>query len=209
MLGALSEGPARLSPDGVAASQRRRMLAAMVAAVADRGYGDVVVADVVGRARVSRATFYEHFADKGDCFLAAYHACVEDILDVLRRLVATDRPPRERLHDFFDSFTSHLMAFPEGARVCLVEMYAAGPEAAAQRRQIQLDFVSHFREIHTALGEAGEPVLPMRRFDFEAIVAAISSLATNRVAMGDAHELPRLRAPLEAFVLRQFGLDPS
>jgi AcrR family transcriptional regulator len=56
MLAALEEGPARMSGDEVAASQRRRMLAAMVAAVAEKGYVAVAVADVISRARVSRAT---------------------------------------------------------------------------------------------------------------------------------------------------------
>jgi len=43
----------------------------MVAAVAERGYADVTVADVVAAARVSRTSFYAQFADKEDCFLAA------------------------------------------------------------------------------------------------------------------------------------------
>ncbi|MEC3957435.1 TetR/AcrR family transcriptional regulator [Nocardia sp. CDC153] len=49
---------------------RRRLLDAMADAVRERGYKDATVADVVRIARTSRRTFYEHFADKQDCFVA-------------------------------------------------------------------------------------------------------------------------------------------
>ena len=61
-------------------AQRVRMLAAMVQAVAEKGYARVAVADVIERAGVSRKTFYEQFANKEDCFLAAYDATVDDLL---------------------------------------------------------------------------------------------------------------------------------
>lgn len=207
MLSALADGPARLSADKVAASQRRRMLAAMVAAVAEKGYVGTSVADVISRARVSRATFYEQFADKGDCFMAAFHECVAIFVEGLRESVDAKKTPRDRLRAILTYYLGSLAEFPEGARVCLVETYAAGPEAAAQRRQIQLDFVAVLQENHDTFVKANEPVRSLTRFDFEAIVAAISSLATNRVAMGETDDLPRLRKPLEAFILRHYGLD--
>ena len=55
----------------VRASQRERLLRSVIAAVSESGYLAVTVADIVRRARVSRAAFYAHFADKEDCFLAA------------------------------------------------------------------------------------------------------------------------------------------
>jgi TetR/AcrR family transcriptional regulator len=207
LLGALAEGPARLSPEGVAASQRRRMLAAMVAAVAEKGYVAVAVADIVGRARVSRATFYEHFADKADCFVAAFHACVDQLVGALRARTSAAVPPRRRLHGLVEGYLDGLAAFPEGARVCLVESYAAGGEAILHRQQAQLDFARLFRDIHAGFAAAGEPVRPLDDFAFEALVGAISSLATTRVATGDAAGLPALAGPIEAFVLAHFGLD--
>src|SRR4051794_31061826 len=69
-----SPAPARLRRDEVAASQRGRMLRAMAEAASERGYVNTVVSDVVERAGVSRKTFYEHFTDKEECFLASYDA---------------------------------------------------------------------------------------------------------------------------------------
>jgi AcrR family transcriptional regulator len=208
MLSALGEGPARLAPADVAASQRRRMLAAMVAAVAEKGYVNVAVGDVVGRARVSRATFYGQFADKTACFIAAFDACVEAIVGTIRSGAPTGLPPRARLRRVLESYLGELAAFPEGARVCLVEIYAAGPEAARHRQRVQQDFVALLRALHEAFASSGdEPgVRPLTDFDFEALVGAISSLATNRVAAGDAAGLPSLLEPLEGFVLTHFGV---
>jgi len=207
LLAALGEGPARLAPAEVAAAQRRRMLAAMVAAVAEKGYVNVAVGDVVSRARVSRATFYAQFADKTACFIAAFDACVEGLVDTIRTGTPRRLPPRRRLRALLGSYLGGLAAFPEGARVCLVEIYAAGPEAARHRQQVQGDFVALLRELHAAFDAAGETDgRPLTDFAFEALVGAVSSLATNRVAAGDADRLPELREPLEAFVLQNFGV---
>jgi AcrR family transcriptional regulator len=61
--------------------RRRRLLAGMAAAIAERGYPQVTVADIVRLARTSRRTFYEHFPDKQQCLVAL-------ILDSHRRVVA-------------------------------------------------------------------------------------------------------------------------
>ncbi len=199
----------RRSTEDVAAWQRQRMLTAMVAAVAEKGYTSVAVADVVQRARVSRATFYEQFEDKTDCFVAAFHMCVDGFVEKLRRRNPPGPPPRQRLHILLDTYLGEMAEFPDGARVCLVEMYAVGPRAALHRRQIQLDFVALLQEMHAELAGAGEPVRALTDFDFEALVGAISSLATNKVAAGDAADVPALLGPVERFVLNNFGLDPA
>src|SRR6201986_2938023 len=67
----LPRGRSRLPAPDVQASQRERLLRATVAAIADKGYANVTVADIVRRAKVSRAAFYLHFRSREDCFLAA------------------------------------------------------------------------------------------------------------------------------------------
>jgi AcrR family transcriptional regulator len=67
----LPRGRSSLPATDVRAAQRDRMLRAMVAAAADRGYAEVTVADVVAAARVSRTSFYAQFADRDDCLFAA------------------------------------------------------------------------------------------------------------------------------------------
>src|SRR5260370_38077187 len=65
----LPRGRSHLPPGDVRASQRERLLHSVIAAVSESGYHGVTVADIVRRAKVSRAAFYEHFTNKQDCFL--------------------------------------------------------------------------------------------------------------------------------------------
>src|SRR5450756_1734906 len=69
----LPRGRSRLPAPAVAASQRDRLLRAVIAEAAEAGYPSVTVAGIVRRAKVSRAAFYVHFTDNEDCFLAATH----------------------------------------------------------------------------------------------------------------------------------------
>src|SRR3954451_3272974 len=79
----LPRGPHGLERDVVLASQRGRMLGAMADAVARKTYAGTTVADVVAGAGVSRKTFYEHFRDKEECFLAAFDAGVDTLLEAI------------------------------------------------------------------------------------------------------------------------------
>src|ERR1043165_4391901 len=67
----LPRGRSHLPPPAVSASQRERLLRSVIAAVSEHGYQAVTVADIVRRARVSKKAFYDHFANKEECFLAA------------------------------------------------------------------------------------------------------------------------------------------
>src|SRR5713226_4990832 len=64
-------GRSGLPTEAVRAAQRERLLRAVIAAMAETGFRDVTVADIVRRARVSRVALYANFADKEACFLAA------------------------------------------------------------------------------------------------------------------------------------------
>src|ERR1700758_4415655 len=73
----LRPGPNGLPRGHVTEIQRARMLAAAVDTVQEVGYARMTVAQVIARARVSRKTFYDVFADREDCFLAAFSQALE------------------------------------------------------------------------------------------------------------------------------------
>jgi AcrR family transcriptional regulator len=186
----LPRGRHRLTRAEVFASQRGRMLEAMALAVGDKGYTGVAVADVVAGAGVSRETFYQHFADKEECFLAAYEMAV----DIMRQAMAdalAGRPsdPLARFDRALRAYLDLLSSEGAVARVFLVDVYAAGPRALERRREVQDDFVDVIAGIFAAK-TAGD------RFACEALVAAISSMVTVRVAAGEFDALPGLRLQL-------------
>src|SRR4051812_4425661 len=96
----LRDVPAGDGPAAGAADQRARLLDAITRVVVRKGYARATVADVVEVAGVSRRTFYEQFADKEACFLAAYEAAgaavVADIAAAVEQLGGARW--QERLH---------------------------------------------------------------------------------------------------------------
>ncbi len=111
-------------------NQRERLFAAMVATVADKGYEATTVADLVELSGVSRSAFYRHYDDKQACFLAAVEAMVEP---ALQRIGADESAPAglDRAQQAFASLIELIVSQPAAAKMCVVEVYAAGPEGAA------------------------------------------------------------------------------
>src|SRR5918995_4482191 len=117
----LPRGTHGLDRDVVEASQRTRLLEAVGRAVAERGYAAATIDDVVRRAGVSKKTFYDHFADKQDCFLAAYEAASEELLARVEEAHAGDGDWLERTRAGIAAYLRWLAADPALARVYLVE----------------------------------------------------------------------------------------
>jgi AcrR family transcriptional regulator len=171
-------------------SQRGRMLAAMATAVAEKGYGAVAVADVIGRAGVSRRTFYEHFENKEACFLAAYEAGVETLLDAIDEAIRNAAPggPLAVARAGTARYLETLAANPAFARTFLVEVLAAGPAALELRARVHARFADQLATIHRAAGGRGDapPVV------FRACVGAIHEVVTDHVITSGAQTLPAL-----------------
>jgi len=191
----LPRGRHGLSREAVARSQRERMLRAMAEAVCDLGYGNTPVAEVLRRAGVSRETFYEQFANKEECFLAAYDASATTLLNAMAAERDSEPPPRslgERLERALARYLQALAREPALARTFLVEVYAAGSAALARRVEVQARFAEALTVQLKAKGKK-------QRFACEAIVAAASALVTQRICAGRAAQLQELHDPLLRF----------
>src|ERR1700694_567157 len=122
----LRPGPGGLPRGQVTEIQRSRMLAAAIEAVEEVGYSRMTVAQVIGRARVSRKTFYDVFADREDCFLAAF----DETLERIRELVSDAYGQEAGWRDGIRSALARLLIFmdeePATARLCVIEALGAG-----------------------------------------------------------------------------------
>jgi AcrR family transcriptional regulator len=128
-------------------TQRERMLDAVIEAVAEKGYAETTVADVVARAGVSRRTFYEQFEDKLDCFLEAYVWRAEFVREsVAERVRATASDDwRVRLRAGLAAYLEALAARPASARVLNVDVLGAGPRALEVRERVLARFTETYR----------------------------------------------------------------
>src|SRR4051794_21015716 len=142
----LPRGRHKLSAEAVRASQRERLLRAMVELVGENGYADTTVPMVVSAARVSRSSFYALFTDKTDCFLAACDDMSSDMLEQLVALGAEDDWVRA-LNIGMERYLQWWQRRPAFSRAYFVELPAAGTRAVQQRdRQY-----ARFRELFAAL----------------------------------------------------------
>ena len=152
----LAAKPARTrddeSPRGaVAGGQRERLLDATEALVAEKGAGGTTIEAVVKRAAVSSVTFYEHFRDKEECFVAAFDRAVEELGSELRETLPAELPRAERVRAGLAALLVAIDAEPARARLCLVEAQKDGPRMRA-RYDEALDAAA--AELSDPLGEA-------------------------------------------------------
>jgi AcrR family transcriptional regulator len=117
--------------------QRTRILDAMARVVAERGYASATVADVVREAGVSRTTFYEQFASKEECFLGAYRHGSDVLEGRVRAAVhaADGAGWRAQLRAGIRAYLDALAEGPSLARLSLLEVHHAGPEALVARAE--------------------------------------------------------------------------
>lgn len=154
----LRPGPHRLDPHEIGVHQRARMHGAMVAAVAREGYDGVTVRQVIGLAGVSRRSFYEHFANRHECFLKTARTIAEQELSAAREAcLGHDGAPGSRIEAGLASIVSAAGERPDDLRLLLGESLAAGDTGAAL---LAGTLVSCERMLGAALGGARETTLP-------------------------------------------------
>jgi AcrR family transcriptional regulator len=168
-------------------TRRQQILEAMVRVVGRKGYKATSVADVIVEADVSRTTFYKHFEDKQECFLAAYDMAVERILDEVMARCDGDLPWLERVRAGLATIVELFALDPELARTAIVEVAGAGADA----RQRHWNAVTKFTEFLVDGEElAGGRELP----ENIALMAAgaVSGLIFDELLTGRAERLPQL-----------------
>ena len=132
----LPRGRHSLTPEDVVDSQRGRMMRAVALAVAEKGYGETVVTDVIERARVSRKTFYEQFDDLQDCFRQAHAAACATLIDLMEGLVkAAPQEGLEPLRAGLGGYLAFVASEPELTQAFFADAVAAGPGVARQRNR--------------------------------------------------------------------------
>jgi AcrR family transcriptional regulator len=190
----LPRGRGKLPRGEVTKAHRDRLLRAMTGAVAELGYANVRIADVVDRARVSRQSFYEQFPDKEACFLAAHERGIELILEQLMQSAQKIQSlnPGAQLRAGIRAYLSMAAAEPEFAHCMLIELPAIGPNGLRARLAAHEQIALLLRDWHQSAraGQAGLPEVPAIRYT--AAVGAVHDLVYELVATGRASDVPTL-----------------
>jgi len=190
----LAPGPQGVPRDEVERVQHDRLTAAMAHVVATAGYEETTVEGVLVQAGVSRRTFYELFDDREDCFLAAYDEAMQRVLRVVTDAYLDGDVPERRIEAALEAFLEFLASEPELARMCVVEVFAAGSRARERRAAVMERLAQLVRH---ALSELrGDDKLD--RLSAQALVGAVHELVYLPVDRRDSAALRGMASEIVA-----------
>lgn len=175
------EGPAEF---------RRRLLDGMAAAIAERGFRETTVADVVRHARTSRRTFYEHFASKQDCFIALLRQANADMVRQIAAAVDPRAPWDAQVRQAIEAWVAASKSEPALTLSWIREVPALGDDA----RQLQRDLLEAFVVLTQTLTDTPELraagiVPPPRQFAIMLLGGLRELIATTVEDGGDIRDI--------------------
>jgi AcrR family transcriptional regulator len=182
------------------ASQWGRLICAMTDAVAENGYAETSVADVIARAGVSRRTFYEHFSDKEDCFLAAYDMGAAATYEAMVKASEGIKDWRELLDAVFTTWLEFLAADLAFTRAYMVEFWAAG-DAARERWKARRDRTAGLlKTLHKRARKEDPTIEPVSDTVIAAVVGGVNRVVISHVLANDPRPLTALKPELLRFI---------
>jgi AcrR family transcriptional regulator len=197
--GKFPSGVRRFPAELIRAIQRERLIVAMLSAAADLGYLETNVQDVIDRAGVSRPTFYEHFSNKEDCFLAAFDTSADRLR---KKLAAATRRGGDVWRDRVRFALKALLKFanrePATARTMVVEARAASAAAVKRRVELMDEFA---RCLQTEAGELLPTGAGNNPLTAAGIVGGVESLLYSRLCKHEYDQLEALLPSLMYFVV--------
>ena len=173
------------------------MLTAAVDAVEEVGYSRMTVAQVISRARVSRKTFYDVFADREDCFLAAFDQALEQGRARVREAYESETNWREAVRAALATLLASMDEEPGLTKLCVVEAQSGGPKVLERRTDAFAQLAGAIDAGRKARGATGEPPAVTA----EGLVGAVFTVIHTRVLQQDPRPLTDLLGPLMSMIV--------
>jgi AcrR family transcriptional regulator len=181
-------------------TQRERLIAGMIAAADRYGYAGANVSQVIGHAGVSRPTFYEYFADKDDCFLAAHRELSRLLIWEIRRAV-TAAPPEQAVQAAIRTLVRLSEEYPDRAGFLANEAMAGGCRGLDERDRL----IDEIAEVVDQARAQAPPQTPTPDLPIQVVFGAgrwllapplrrgerdLSALADDFIRWVESYELP-------------------
>jgi len=198
----LGTRPPSPAPEAIAGHDHgERALRAFAVVVAERGYANTTIDQVVKQASMSPTTFYANFDGKQDALRAAIDSAGAQIAAAV--LPAFRRNPDwpGAMRAAFGALLNFLASRPALAHLIMVDVYTAGPEALRHRE-------AALRPVTALLVEAQQRFPQVPPLATEAIFGGVYSLARRQVREIGAGGLPAL-APLCTYLALAPFIGPA
>ncbi|HEX9176610.1 MAG TPA: TetR/AcrR family transcriptional regulator [Mycobacterium sp.] len=117
---------------------RRRLLDGLAESIAERGYRETTIADIVRHARTSKRTFYQEFDSKKECFVELLRTAIEDMIVQIEAAVDPEAFWQDQIRQAIDGYLSVIESRPAVALSWIRELPALGAAVrSVQRHNIE------------------------------------------------------------------------
>ncbi|MGE2716131.1 TetR/AcrR family transcriptional regulator [Mycolicibacterium litorale] len=113
---------------------RSRLLDGLAASIAERGYRDTTVADIVRHAHTSKRTFYARFDTKEECFVELLRVNNDALIARVRAAVDPDADWQRQIRQAVGAYVDHIAARPAITLSWIRELPGLGAQALPLHR---------------------------------------------------------------------------
>jgi AcrR family transcriptional regulator len=189
--------------------QRRRLFEAAATVFARRGFADATAEAISREAGMSKATFYEHFANKEEAILALFDEAATEVMRQMALASEADtKTYPEHLALGTRAFLHTLAQWPDAAQTLLVEIIGAGPRATERRDAILEAFADAIHRDNARVAPKYGAPLFASRDDAFACVGAIVELASRQLRTRNPGDIRELEPVIDRLMLGILDQSP-
>ena len=178
----------RDEPAAHAREVRSRLESGLAASVAEKGLAATTIADVARLAGTSKRTFYEHFTDKEDCFLALYRSRSDELMAAIEDAVSpASAPATVRLQGAARAFLGFVLADRALGRAHVVDVTTIGERGVVARRDVVDRHAEALLRLLAQAGADGTAVRSLSHLEAVCVVGGLNEIAL-RALEGPAAE---------------------
>jgi AcrR family transcriptional regulator len=185
-------------PDIVSQSQRQRVLDAMIECCAEKTYAGTTITDIVGRAHISRTTFYKQFDDKHACFEATIEFCIGELQERAATAQSGDDSPSDAARKAATAVLEALAARPGLAQMLTGDAMAVNPKVIERYRRATVPALE-------ALWSQNRDGAAEAHTDPRLAFGQAQVLIFNQIATGRAERLPELLPEIVYLTVSPYG----
>ncbi|MCW2652526.1 MAG: transcriptional regulator [Mycobacterium sp.] len=116
---------------------RRRLLDGLADSIAERGYRETTIADIVRHARTSKRTFYQEFGSKEECFIELLWTANQEMMANIRAAVDPEAFWQDQIRQAIGAYVDSIESNPAITLSWIRELPALGTAVRpVQRRGI-------------------------------------------------------------------------
>lgn len=178
-------------------TQRQRIIDAIIESCAEKTYAATTITDIVGRARISRTTFYKQFDDKRACFDAAIEHCIEQLQEAAAAAHSPGDPPADAARQAASAVLEAMAVRPGLAQLLTGDAIAVDPMVVEIYRRATIPALEALWERN---GGKVEPHTDPRLAFGQAQVLILDQIASGKVEL-----LPQLLPEIAYLAVSPYG----